>query len=133
MRHVICFALGIAILCFSGCNQEASQTKSLLLTVEGDALTKATIENMIKQNPTIQIPRSKIDSSDITTEYSLQIVEPDPSKNYSILRVQPDPDAEYSIMIYDPKTQRPPTNIDPKTLDAILRDLEKRKEELKNK
>jgi len=88
---------------------------------------------MIKENPTIHIPRSKNDSSDITLKYSLQIVEPDSSKNYSILRLEPDPDAEYSIMIYDPRTQRPPTNIDPKTLDAILRDLEKRKKELKNK
>jgi len=108
---MIRFALGIAILCFGGCNQEASQPKLLLLTVEGDSLTEATIENMIKENPTIQIPRRKTDSSDITTEYSIQIVEPDSSKNYSILRVEPDPGAEYSIMIYDPRTQRPIDNL----------------------
>ena len=88
---------------------------------------------MIKENPKIHIPRSETDSSDPNTEYTLLIVEPDSSKNYSILRVEPDPNTEYSIMIYDPRTQRPPVDINQNTLDAILRELKKRKDESTNK
>ena len=123
----------IVFLCLCSCNQEDNQRQALRLTVEGDDLAKATIEKMIKDNPTIHIPGSKTDSSNPTTEYSLQIVEPDSSMNYSILRVEPDPNAEYSILIYDPKTQRPPADIDTNTLDAILKELKKRNDEAKNK
>jgi len=133
MRYIICIMSAVVVLLGGSCTREDNQTKAIRLAVEGDDLAKATIEQMIKDNPKIQIPGSDRDGSHSDLEYSLQIVEPDSDMNYSILRVEPDQDAGYNIMIYDPETQRLPTDIDPKTLEAIQKELNIRKEKIKNK
>ena len=127
-RITIVAILGIALLCLCGCKEEANQSKPLPLTVEGDEITKAAIEHMLKTNPRIYIPRSNTSVPGSDTEYAIQIVKPDPGKNYSILRVEPDPNTEYSMMIIDPRTQKPPTDIDPNALKAIIDQLKKRKQ-----
>ena len=114
--------LGIAFLFLCGCETEASPPQPLILAIEGDAVSKAAIEEVIRTNPNILIPRS-------STEYSMKIIEPDPNIKYHILRIEPDPDIEYSMIIIDPTTQKPPTTIDPNALKAIIDELNKRRQE----
>ena len=132
-RTNITVILGITLLCLCGCEEEASQTQSLPIAVEGDEIIKTVIEEMLRSNPKIYISPSNPSIPGPSTEYTIQIVEPDPSKTYSILRVEPDSNTEYSMMMIDPKTQKPPTTIDPNTLDAILEELKHRKEEATDK
>ncbi len=121
--------LGITLLGLGGCDEETNQAQPLPLVIEGDGFTKALIEEILKENPKIYIPRKNSTVPHQETEYAIQLVKPDPSKNYSILRVEPDPNTEYSMMIIDPRTQKPPANIDPNIADSILEELKKRKEE----
>jgi len=133
MRYSISILLAVVFLLGASCTRRDNQTQALRLAVEGDAVAKAAIEQMIKDDPKIQIPGTDNYSSNSASVYSLQIVEPDSDMNYSILRVEPDPNAGYSIMIYDPKTHRPPKDIDPKTLEAIQKELKLREEKNKFK
>ena len=93
----ITVVLGIVFLLLCGCETEASPSQPLILAIEGDAVNKAAIEEVIRTNPNILIPRS-------STEYSMKIIEPDPNIKYHILRIEPDPDIEYSMIIIDPTT-----------------------------
>ena len=118
----ITVVLRIAFLLLFGCEIEASPPQPLILAIEGDAVNKAAIEEVIRANPNILIPGSSI-------EYSMKIIEPDPNIKYHILRIEPDPDTKYSMIIIDPTTQKPPTSIDPNALKAITDELNKRKQE----
>lgn len=131
MKHIICIILGLSFLCLFGCKKEVNQSEPLLVTVEGDDSTKAEIEKMIRRNPVIYVKNST--EGENTTEYSLQIVEPDSGLSYSIIRVEPDPNTEYSINIYDPDTNKPPSNFDKNVLEAIKKELENRKVKVKEK
>ncbi|MDZ7860048.1 MAG: hypothetical protein U5O15_05195 [Candidatus Krumholzibacteriota bacterium] len=122
MRFAIYTMLAIAFLCGSSCTKKEIQPQVIRLTIEGDDSAKSAIEKMIKDNPKIYILESETSDSHSASEYSLQIVEPDSSMNYSILSVEPDPNGDYSIMIYDPKT-----------LDAILKEIKNLNEKVKDK
>jgi len=100
----IVVVLGIAFLFLCGCEEEASPPQPLPLTVEGDAATKAAIEEVLRANPEIYIPRRNSDTPGSSTEYAIQLVKPDPSIDYSILQIKPDPNANYSILFVDPTT-----------------------------
>ena len=118
----IVVVLGIAFLCLCGCEEEASPPQPLPLTVEGDAATKAAIEEVLRANPEIYIPRRNSDTPGSSTEYAIQLVKPDPSIDYSILQIKPDPNANYRILFVDPTTNQETTKISPETQKAV-RDL----------
>ena len=129
MRQLIsAFIFTMTILCVCGCDKDTNQSRPLPITVEGDKTVKAVLEEQLKANPNIYIPRKNVSIPGPTTNYSIQIIKPDPNKEYSILRIEPDPNTEYSMIIIDPRTQKPPSNIDPNALDAILKELKKRQE-----
>ena len=126
---IIPVASVIFSLCLCGCEEDMSKPHSFPLSVEADEITKAAIEEMLKSNPQIYIPRSNIDTPGSSTEYTIKIVKPRPGTNYGILRVAPDPNGGYSMMIIDPSTKKPPSNVDPNFLDAIIDEINKRRQE----
>jgi hypothetical protein len=131
-RNILAIVLGITLLTLCGCEEEEiSQPKPLPLAVEGDVATKAAIEEMLKAEPEIlYIPRRDANAPGDSTEYSIRIIEPDANIDYSILRVKPDPDTEYSMVIIDPRTQKPPTHIDPNAfLEAIADKIRERNQD----
>ncbi len=115
----IAVVLGIAFLFSCGCEEEASSPQPLPLTVEGDAATKAAIEEVPRANPEIYIPRRNSGAPGSSTEYAIQLVKPDPSIDYSILQIKPDPNANYSILFHDPTTNQETTKISPETQKAV--------------
>ncbi len=127
-RMNVTVILWITLVCLWGCEEEASQPQSLPMAVEGDEIIKSAIEDMLRANPKIYIAPGQTGVPGPGTEYAIQIIKPGTGKDYSILRVKPDPDTEYSMLIIDPKTQKPPSTIEPNELNAILEELKNRRE-----
>ena len=93
LSFLVCLAWTIV-----GCG-EHRPPQQIAVAVQGDKATKAALERVLRENPTIAIPGRQ-------TEYSIRVVKPDPNIDYKILQVVPDPKVDYKIIVVNPKSQQ---------------------------
>ena len=127
LKTVIAATIGLTLLSCCGCTEQPQQkSQALPVSVQGDLVTKTAVEDILKSNPIMVLPKSK-------TEYSIQIVKPDPGIDYSILQVKPDPNTKYSILFVDPTTNQETIKMSPEAQKAIIELLNKHEQELETK
>jgi hypothetical protein len=99
----------VLLLCilfsFTGYKAYAYDTQSLPLVLQGDPKAVAALEQAMRDNPRIIIPKTR-------TEHSIRIIKPNPGIDYKIVEIIPDPTIDYDIVIIDPDTWRRTDNQD---------------------
>ena len=82
---------------FSGCKNTSkvhtTTTTTIPIVIQGDEETKSRLEALIKSNPILIDPNSRI-------AYNMKIVRPDKQIDYKIGIVKPDPNIDYKLLIF---------------------------------
>jgi hypothetical protein len=97
---LLCILFGL-----TGYKAYAYDPQTLSLVLQGDPNSMAELEQAIKDNPNIIIPKTR-------SEYSIKIIKPNPGIDYKIVEIMPDPTVDYDIIIIDPNTGRKTDNQD---------------------
>jgi hypothetical protein len=97
---LLCILFGL-----TGYKAYAYDPQTLSLVFQGDPNAVAALEQAVKDNPKMIIPKTR-------TGYSIKIIRPNPGIDYKIVEIIPDPTIYYDIVIIDPDTGRRTDNQD---------------------
>ncbi len=97
---LLCILFGL-----TGYKAYAYDPQTLSLVLQGDPNAVAALDQAIKDNPKIVVPKTR-------SEYSIKIIKPNPNIDYKIVEIKPDPTIDYDIIIIDPDTGRRTDNQD---------------------